>query len=316
MQLLNSASAIMRRSLKSIDGVHNYYLQNRNADSKVERKRDISPLRTPRNSYSSLRNFEQAPTLSSGIYEIWENGLPIDISLKILKGAPLVVVFHGAANPDVRLPWLSGHGVLSSLPVSHLSISDPSLYLNPALNLAWFAGSSIQSNLPDLLTRIISKVKASTIASQLILLGGSGGGFASLRLAPEFSECTAVVMNPQTVVEKYHRPHVDRYIKLAWEGNKKLFRDTTEGSAINAIKSSNNSPTVFYLQNSRDSFHAKAHLAPFLEEFSGTNNFYLLQKAWNDGHTPPPKELITDVMRKVIIQRSDLLISKFGFALV
>lgn len=237
-------------------------------------------------------------------FTIWQNGLPIDCSFKLKKGAPLVTVFHGAASENVHLPFLSGAGVTAELESSVLSISDPSLYLDPALNLAWFAGSSFQDDLPVTISRIIHKLATLSEASKLIFLGGSGGGFASLNMLGYFPTATAIVMNPQTDIDRYHRPSVKRYIRLAWGNDASLYAMKCNRSVFKSTDiSSKAGGKVFYLQNSNDIFHIKNHLNPFKNHYEGVKNFKILVDTWKAGHTPPPKELTRQVLDSAISER-------------
>ncbi|MDR7329896.1 alpha/beta hydrolase family protein [Corynebacterium guangdongense] len=250
---------------------------------------------------------------SSGVSTVWHRGLPIDMSMSLKKGAPLIVVFHGATNVDVRLPWLSGLGITAALETSRLSISDPSLYMDPDLNLSWFSGSHIQPDLIDVLAQIIKKVTVATSARRIVLFGGSGGGYISLRLIEYFPWATAVVMNPQTDIEKYHEKHVQRYVDLAWKGDRNLLRSSSGTTVFDSVEAAKGTAKVVYLQNSNDTFHLAAHLAPFRERFGGTERFILLEEAWRDGHTPPPKEDITKILSAAAKDDWQALTDRLGF---
>ena len=264
-------------------------------------------------SFSDVDAF-RASQLYSGVSTVWHRGLPIDISLAEKRGAPLIVVFHGAANPDVHLPWLSGLGITTKLEASRLSITDPSLYLSPELNLSWFSGSHAQPDLVGVLAKVIEKVAATTDASRIVLFGGSGGGYISLRMLEYFPLATAVVMNPQTDIEKYHENHVKRYVDLAWNGDRNLLRTSSGTTVFNSVEAARRTAKVVYLQNSNDKFHVAAHLAPFRERFRGTEGFILLEEAWRDGHTPPPKEAITKILSAAVDNDWQALTGPLGFS--
>ena len=245
--------------------------------------------------FFSLNEFVHSPTLRPGAISIAHNGLPLDMSLRIKQGAPLLVVLHGAASEDVHLPFLSGQSVSKNLAVSKLSLSDPSLYLNPGLNLSWFAGNTHQPRLHDDLTRVITKVAHHCGAPRIILLGGSGGGFAAISLAARLEHATAVAMNPQTDIFRYHHNHVNAYIDMAWGGDRELFISQGVHNLSRTLLKSTARPQILYMQNSNDDFHVAHHLQRFIKEI-GDYPFSLLQKPWRDGHTPPPKPLISRVL--------------------
>lgn len=246
--------------------------------------------------FDSLPAFLTETNLRGGVYSIAHNGLPIDFSLRIVPGTPLFVVLHGAADVDVNLPFLSGAGITKDLGCSVLSISDPSLYLHRDLNLSWFAGNHAQPHLLDDLAQLVTHVRSLTDAPRLIFFGGSGGGFASLSLASLVPEATAIVMNPQIAIQRYHKMHVDRYVDLAWDYDLKNFRRTCRSNVEATLGQSIYFPTIYYIQNSRDIFHVKNHLRPFRDRFLNRADTYLLLDAWDDGHTPPPKPMIRKIL--------------------
>lgn len=275
------------------------------------RPRDNSVAVRMSRQFGDLKSFMSGGA-GTGVNTVWHHGLPIDMSLSANPGAPLIVVFHGAAAADVRLPWLSGTGVTGDLSSSRLSISDPSLYLSPELNLSWFSGSRIQPDLITALARIIKKTAAATGAPRVVLFGGSGGGFISLKLLEHLPQATAVVMNPQTDIEKYHEKHVQRYIDLAWKGDRDLLRSTVGTAVFDSVEVARDSAQVIYMQNANDFFHIKAHLTPFRERFGKTPGFLLLQDSWREGHTPPPKEIIRDTLAAAVAEDSEAL-RELGF---
>lgn len=292
------------------------YLQTSNPFSP-----SLDLTRRPRSNPTAIakvRSFADVDSFCSaqvqpGVSAVWHRGLPIDLSLSINHGKPLTVVFHGAASPDVRLPFLSGLGITGSLDASRLSISDPSLYLDPNLNLAWFSGSHVQPDLIITLVRLIKKVADAAGASRIVFFGGSGGGYVSLRLLEHFRHATAVVMNPQTDIEKYHEMHVQKYVDLAWQGDRGLLQSASGTTVFDSVEAARDTAKVIYLQNSNDSFHIAAHLTPFRERFSNTKNFFLLQDAWRDGHTPPPKEKIHEILSATVADDWPALTGRLGF---
>lgn len=258
--------------------------------------------------YPGIESFENSGPVkqSRGSAAIWENGLPIDFFFDIHKYAPLVVVLNGAAQPEMRLPWFAGDTVSSGMFVSRLSISDPSLYLDPSLNLAWYAGNQYQPFLHKTLARLIRHVARVSEAPKIVLLGGSGGGFASMLIASQLTSSTAIVMNPQTSIERYHPTHRQRYIDIAWAGSDKLFHQSAKADVDSEVEASIGEMTILYMQNRSDTFHVKNHLAPFRESFHSAPGMWLLLEEWREGHTPPPKKVISSTLQAAIRPDSDV----------
>ena len=261
--------------------------------------------------YISLDSFMRSSEPVPGAISIAHNGVPIDMSLKVEQSTPLLVVLSGAAPVLVRIPFLSGQSVSKHLNCSKLSISDPSLYLSEKLNLSWYAGNIHQPHLLSDIAGIIKKTAQSLDASRIILLGGSGGGFAAINLASRLPHATAIAMNPQTDILRYHPAHVSNYVEEAWFGNRQLFLRHGVHNLAAALHNSVTKPNVLYLQNENDDFHVKNHLEKFMNELSNFR-FELLLEPWEDGHTPPPKELIADTVKRVVETASPDL-SSLGF---
>lgn len=260
------------------------------------RQRTNQAFLANRYSFETLEQFESA-SIDTGNFSVWYRGLSIDFSLRVKPKTPLVVVFHGAAPTDVKLPFLSGSGITADTGSSVLLLSDPSLYLSENLHLAWFSGSAVQFDLVSVTGRIISRIYQDSGASHLVFLGGSGGGFASLNQLGNFPEATAIAMNPQTDILRYHQPSVQRYLDTAWESDWLQFDAECHLSVFPAVdRAKEFGGRIFYLQNSNDDFHVENHLAPFRERYGQTDDFLLLLEPWRDGHTPPPKEIIKLVL--------------------
>ena len=261
--------------------------------------------------YISLDSFMHSSELVPGAISIAHNGVPIDMSLKIEQNTPLLVVLHGAAPVDVKLPFLSGQSVSKQLNCSKLSISDPSLYLSEELNLSWYAGNIHQPRLLSDIAEIIKKTAQSLDAPRIILLGGSGGGFAAINLAARLPHATAIAMNSQTDILRYHPSHVSKYVEEAWSGNRQLFMSQGVHNLAAALRNSVTKPNVIYLQNENDDFHVKNHLEKFMNELPDFR-FELLLEPWEDGHTPPPKELIAATVKRVV-ETTSADLSSLGF---
>lgn len=281
-------------------------------DSKIARKRAVGFFPKVHTVWDDPETFEDTHTLRKGIHTVWYRGLPIDFELTHNSSDVLLVVFHGALELHTNLPIFSGARVASGLDVARLSITDPSLYLSPELPLAWHAGNRFQPDLQGVTTRLIKKIATSVGARRLVLFGSSGGGFASLIQAASLPKATAVVANAQTNALLYHRVHVEKYIALAWGGDRDGFIEAGGNSAVDRFRALNSVPHVLYMQNSTDTFHIKEHLVPFIREFAEDPNIRLLVGNWGEGHIAPPKELFNQTL-KAVVDEDDKTINAIGF---
>lgn len=248
-------------------------------------------------SFSSINSFASTKVVNdiATTFRIAHMGLPIDCSIQIIQGAPLVVMLHGRRSPGVVLPFLSGAGITKDLPVSRLSISDPTLYLNEHCHLSWYVGNSMQPKLQDDLVRIIKHVQKLAGAQSIGLVGGSGGGFASIALSGRIPKSRAFVWNPQTTISRYPAQFYNEYVSTAWPGGE-------ESISANATTSLEDYYTthpetgneVLYLQQLSDKHHVDEHFYPMIQKLRGDSRFEFRLKSWGDGHVPPPREIIED----------------------
>lgn len=251
------------------------------------------------NTFISIRRLFELSSLPAGRTTLYYNGLPIHFNFDPHPGKPLVVFLQGAKSEGILPPYIGGKGVTSGVECSLLQISDPSLYIAEDLNLAWYAGSSIQPNLQMLLASLSEFAAESASSSQIVFAGGSGGGFASIKLASAFPTATALVWNPQTDIEKYNAEHVDHYFSRAWRGNRSHAKRTIATSLL-APSIKNSQYRILYFQSATDIWHIKDHLKPFLSYSRGSKiEIQLLQADWGEGHIPPPKELISSTLQSI-----------------
>ncbi|MFS8973849.1 hypothetical protein PO002_04945 [Cupriavidus necator] len=270
--------------------------------------------------HSDVEYFETAPSLASGIHTIYEGGLPIDLYVDLKPGQPLVIFLNGAAprSEAMKLPVFAGFGVVPPGEVSRLCINDPSLYLDVSLPLAWYAGSAKQPALQALLSRVIGTVVALADTRQVVFVGGSGGGFASLYYSRLVPESLAVVWNPQTDILAYAPQHVAEYSRAAFGladmevARRELpARIATDLCAL--YRGSTPSNHILYLQNGTD-WHVKSHCQPFLAALghqvsaplsSGKlgESLYLHVGAWGEGHVPAPQPLLKSLLADLLEHR-------------
>jgi hypothetical protein len=146
--------------------------------------------------------------------------------------------------------------------------------------------------------------------------GGSGGGFAAIRVAKDMPNSIALAWNPQTNIAKYVPDPVNRYRRIAFptiaaDGNfpsyGEQFPSLCTDEFLDGFKG-----RILYLQERTD-WHVDAHLKPFLasfcrkepsniscsSNFSGfvTDQLYLHLEHWGNGHVPPSKDVLAKVLR-------------------
>jgi hypothetical protein len=226
-----------------------------------------------------------------------------------------------------RPPYFSGRGVAGELKLPFVSVSDPSFNLSETLALGWYAGHGDKPDLAKMIASILDRI-AVCYGFRLILLGGSGGGFAALAqsclLTCEFS---AVVWNPQTSIGEYVPGAVLQYLKVAFPilsgevdtilalplSDQKqhlpqlLQRTGVFHSLVNVPRSK--TARILYLQNRHD-WHVNAHAKPYLGQdgwrrlgsttFAQGETLAMHLGDWGAGHAAPPISFVTRLIADVV----------------
>lgn len=271
--------------------------------------------------WPSLDAFLVTAEVQSGVHsvsigEFAGKQINYDFLITARPGTVLLCHFHGNAPRDgIVLPIITGLGVTSSIATSMFVPSDPVLTLDASLTLAWHFGCE-GIHLQAITVSIVKKLQTILHAPRVVTWGGSGGGFASIRVAKDVPDAIALVWNPQTNIMKYAPMHVIPYLRTAFptiaaagpipsDGEQfpslctEAFRDGYQGR-------------ILYLQERTDG-HVVAHLKPFLasfcrkalsnitdsSNFSGfaTDQLYLHLVHWGNGHVPPSKDVIAKILR-------------------
>lgn len=251
--------------------------------------------------FSTVSNFLETSAVRPGISTIYSGGLPIDLLVSPANSDTTIFFLHGAIERDFTLPVLSGLGISGGIEANRVFVSDPSLLLDEQLRLSWYAGNYRQPDLQQVLLRIFKKIAESLESDRLVFFGGSGGGFASLYFASYFQNSLALVFNPQTNIEKYSERAVKDFATKAFQ------LETPDGNLLERLPTSvvvdlckvyeaPKNTKIAYLQNANDKDHLRSHLSPFTEAIHPETEFLLLKEPWQDGHSPPPKELLSSLL--------------------
>ncbi|WP_413161640.1 hypothetical protein [Aeromonas salmonicida] len=252
--------------------------------------------------------------ICNGIHTINDGNYEIDCYVNNIDcfddSLPLLVFFNGAvSNREEKIgPFFSGLSISNQLRLPSLSFSDPTVDHINELNLAWYAGSFIA---PDLREKIISIIDLfHTITKRnVILLGGSGGGFAALSIVDALvCPALAIVWNPQTSISLYDKEAVSRYLKLALNCSvdTDAYQYLSENNILHDLchlRKKNNS-RILYLQNLTD-WHLKSHAIPYAnsQKYKITrnngpweNNLSIYLGNFGTGHAAPDRETIDKII--------------------
>lgn len=219
-----------------------------------------------------------------------ENGeLPVWVSLQ--DSPSVIFTFTGAANRNKPLPQFASTGLGKRVSASVIALADPSLDRHDEMRLAWYAGHEgfeLQKMLPALLQQIIDSLGATRAA----FVGGSGGGFAALYYSSRIPGSVAIVLNPQTNLNKYHWGHRRRYRDVCWPAlDGKTPLDSVIDADLKPLYGAESQNTAIFIQIASDYFHLTNQFAPFVSSLPSEFRNRLIVRVANwgvDGHKPAP----------------------------
>lgn len=254
----------------------------------------------------SLVDFE---IISSGWYSVKGEGSEgFDVILNGFGGSSdeshFLVVFNGAVKrgKGIYPPFFSGVNLASETSLPVVSIADPTLGMDDNITLGWYGGNNNINSLQSLIVCLIDGL-ARKLNSMPILVGGSGGGFASLATLSKLTSGKAVVWNPQTDIKKYYKPTYDTYKSVAFFGQENNIKEKV---FVNELMADDGEKTVIYLQNKNDSFHIESHARPFFKKslinpdlfgFQRDSTFVYIMGDWRGGgHVSPPAMALISIV--------------------
>lgn len=218
---------------------------------------------------------------------------------KIKPARTLNVAFHGAVRKTDTYPRFDRVASLGSSEPALLSIADPTLMLGDDLLLCWFLGSKTWDPL-DAIVSLIRSAAAAAGATHIKVVGGSGGGFAAMRVGAALGDSLIFVYNPQTIVANYNKGVVDAYFEVAYPGedsDEVIAREPALFDMREAFRQPHAGRRLYYLQHLGDVGHVGRHYRPFKRSLgvldvdgfdsSGCHRFVLADFD-REGHGPPP----------------------------
>ncbi len=236
------------------------------------------------------------------------------------------IFFTGAVSnrDDKKGPFFSGLGITNGLNLPMIAVADPSLDADPSLSLAWYTGGP-SDNYASNLARLLEAIHRS-LGRELLLVGGSGGGFAALNIGRHFNGTYSVlVWNPQTDIYEYSERFVKVFLKSRfnfanislgrsdWKDFCRIRTDSKISTNVLSAETVTKPRRFVYLQNATD-WHRDKHLTPLwsrvshLELVDGLNkldpNRVVFIDNFANGHAPPSAKLIGSLMGQLMNQSS------------
>lgn len=211
----------------------------------------------------------------------------------------LVVIFSAAATraPGRMPPFFHGLKISEVLNANVLLIEDIAHQFGEDVNIGWHVGTR-DINTQQIVPKIIEHVATQLDATDIVLSGGSAGGFAALYYGSVIPS-TVMVVNPQTDILRYYIRHVQAYLSscFGWsEGENMADCFTGRIASLPSYLASRPPMRAVYLQNDDDTHHLERHAYPLLKALGGRvgpseakhNGIDFCFKRWGSGHAPLP----------------------------
>jgi pimeloyl-ACP methyl ester carboxylesterase len=217
----------------------------------------------------------------------------------------MLVIFHGALPRDkYTLPRFEWLGTLDGRNDNLLFIADPALRLKGDLSIAWFTGTA-EDDITRRAADLIRLAAESCGARQVLLLGGSAGGYAALMASAQVPGSRALAFSPQTTIAEYYPRFVRAYRETVFP----QFTDMDAAraglpgrlSALDVYRDTTAmTNSVHIVQNSGDDFHVENHLRPFLDQLglstetttSEDGRVRVTLEYFSDGHGMPYRDIL------------------------
>lgn len=226
----------------------------------------------------------------------------------------LPVFFSGAVSTRAGEPgpFLSGLKIGRQVSDSFISIADPTLNHDPYLRVGWYTGRHGE-NVQRSITAIMDAIAGRT-GREILCVGGSGGGFASLQYATSMTcPASAMVWNPQTDLLDYSPNQVADWLMVALGLSRPAVMRMSRAQRIERLQggeikhrlalsaSARNPRRLLYLQSADDA-HLQEHCRPLLTRsgFTGDDDLFTDPRGravWvgplGTGHAPPAPGIIS-----------------------
>ena len=268
------------------------------------------------------------PIDTDGVHQIGSQGLEVLLDgIDRLQVNERHVLVNFSADVSDRAnktgPFFSGVTIAKQMGMPLLAIADPTVTRDKRVSLGWYLGNE---DYPDLIADIVKLLDAFALRHKckLFVLGGSGGGFATLNIWPLLAgNAYSIACNPQTSIRRFWPKQVTDYLRHAWPttwdmliGKDATFRNVAEGreaaaTVLDALNLSDDVTQIepkythgIYLQN-RSDWHVKEHALPYMTASNWhrisprvfhSRHMKFFFGAWGEGHFAPSKDSIMHVV--------------------
>lgn len=169
---------------------------------------------------NSFKNFKTRD-LQDGRFRVKINKGDFEGSLYKRAGSKnLFVVLSGGWDPEKhKWPYFQHMKWQKHLDGNVLYVADPTLLYGKELRVGWYVGTK-RFNWMDDLGNLVKHIAESleVTSDHIYPIGDVAGGFAALMLATKLGDSTAIAINPQTDVLRYHKRFVNDLLETCFDG--------------------------------------------------------------------------------------------------
>jgi len=202
-------------------------------------------------------------------------GLSLDFYARLGVSDELVLTFHGAYRKDnYHYPRFERVRSLENTFPAHIAFADPTLRLDKRqkMLLSWYLGGPGWDPMDDIL-KVVARAKGRTGDRHVLLIGGSGGGLAALRISAHIPGSLAYVQAPATDIHNCFPTAKKNYFGTVWPGwdMEQLLDAFPERFNMQTFYRRRRPENfVYYAQSTRDSHYLTTHFEPFRAALGAT----------------------------------------------
>lgn len=221
----------------------------------------------------------------------------------------LVVHSNGALDWEKTTPPLAMRATWSnSIDANCIFLDDKTIH-NDKLTLGWGAGKGERFYLEDY-SKIAKRIQniLEINSKNVYYWGSSAGGYMSMVLASMHEESTAIVNNPQTLLENYYRMRVQYMLDVVFPGLSReeiRMKYPERISVVAAFQKYGYIPKLYYIQNSQYEKDFVNHYQGFRNEclknnISESKFMYILYNDYERGHGPLTKNATLEYLHWIL----------------
>jgi hypothetical protein len=256
-----------------------YAATPKQAPAKVLAGADVAPVSPNEhfnpNVFADIRSLDLNADRDILDLSILKDGFRYECRLNRRRTADhLIVALHGGVAGAKALPVLPRWTQHTYFRAPILSVFDPLIYEHPHIPAGWYVGDLARDatiGIADIVRTIAGQMNIG--ADRIVFIGGSSGGFASVRLACALDGAKFVSLNGQTRIVDYypsgykpfsaafdpaHAPRENAALhESRWSTPPALEQALHSGAPVRGV----------VIQNVNDKFHFEKHYTPFCARF-------------------------------------------------